>query len=54
MTPPRARAWVATATPTIADTVQAAYASGLRAATEVRRFLEADTGAVRFAINSPP
>jgi monoamine oxidase len=47
-------AGAATATPTIADTVQAAYASGLRAATEVRWFLEAGTRAVRLAINSPP
>ena len=30
-----------TATPTIADTVQAAYVSGLRAAAEVRQFLAA-------------
>jgi monoamine oxidase len=32
-------AGAATATPTIADTVQAAYLSGLRAAGEVRQFL---------------
>ena len=32
-------AGAATATPTISDTVQAAYLSGLRAATEVRQFL---------------
>jgi monoamine oxidase len=33
-------AGAATATPTIADTVQAAYMSGLRAAAEARAFLE--------------
>lgn len=35
-------AGAATATPTIADTVQAAYLSGLRAAAEVRAFLGAE------------
>jgi monoamine oxidase len=39
-------AGAATATPTIADTVQAAYLSGLRAAGDVRAFLEGAAGAV--------
>lgn len=37
-------AGAATATPTIADTVQAAYLSGLRAAAEVRQFLASAPG----------
>ncbi len=43
-------AGAATATPTIADTVQAAYLSGLRAAGEVRAFLEGAAHATRAVI----
>jgi monoamine oxidase len=46
-------AGAATATSTIADTVQAGYVSGVRAAAEVRAFLAGGAGAGRFAVDAP-